>query len=916
MNKIEQLKSDIEKIEKGLNSSTTPEQFKEPLRKTLKGKKDELESLMQEKKEAPKKQEAPVKKAESVKKEVTGKKAGVKSSKILEDCKKILSKHNKEKKSAVERIKERKKQGKPAKLTPSETVSKTAKSVKSKIVEMKDKTDNGLPMSEVHKLSNGIVATVKSTLSGIKNNVEKREFINNLISEIRSLSNSLTKVAMGGGMFEDGGGLDLLADTDGATLQNVGGTAFSNADLTPLMDITNPMFEDGGMMAKGGGISSVKISNFNKNIMGTLSFDMKLENMRKEQDFIVYPISKGDTQIMIQSDTRIGRIDMASGNGKMSQSHPNGAYGVHLQMDNLVPFQLEPNQLSELKAELSKTAGKNVGSSVVLSDNEGANDFMEKGGRYNTGRSWTLDRNQHNKSEKYERPIKERKFGEGGINMDEYFKKKKYSYEEGGIADSNTEMLMSTIRELKHHTTEIEKLVDSNTKVEAWVVAKAERSATDLSDITHYIDGKKTTEVGSEKLEHGGKLASVDVIFENPDYNYSTSINPDASEEEVRKYFVGNMFDMGVYPSENFQKVIDIKHNPSKNYDADGGMMAKGGEIKVGDILTANTGVKVKVVAYDPNFGGRVKVERQDEYGTGEISQYMPLSRFKMEDGGMMAKGGKISGKLIHKVHGVEYYQDDILIEPTSSQKLFWELNELPNNIVKKEQYFETIIDEYSDKSKKEVAQYFDENLKNGKYNYVGQNPDLYTSFDDKMADGGTLGAGSFADGGMTGGMMAAFDLNPEGNFAAEIDGKKYEIIYRDDKSKMYDLFEDGKKIKSSRAVIDVMNFADGGTLGAGSYADGGMTGGMTAGRWYKDKSGAEFRFLGRKDSGTNEGKLVFNDGTSNVYKTLDDFGSVPKEKKLFGIFEKGGKTAKKGVSKKQPLSAAKKIASAMKKKS
>lgn len=108
-------------------------------------------------------------------------------------------------------------------------------------------------------------------------------------------------------------------------------------------------------------------------------------------------------------------------------------------------------------------------------------------------------------------------------------------------------------------------------------------------------------------------------------------------------------------------------------------------------------------------------------------------------DGGIMAKGGKISGKLIHKVYGVEYYQDDSLIEPTSSEKLFWELNELPNNIEKKEQYFETVIDEYSGKSKKEVAEYFDENLKNGKYDYVGQNPDLYTSFDDKMADGGIL---------------------------------------------------------------------------------------------------------------------------------------------------------------------------------
>jgi len=60
--------------------------------------------------------------------------------------------------------------------------------------------------------------------------------------------------------FADGGAIDLLSDTSGAGLQNVGGTAFSNVDLTPQMDITNPMFanggethrSEGGMYAKGG----------------------------------------------------------------------------------------------------------------------------------------------------------------------------------------------------------------------------------------------------------------------------------------------------------------------------------------------------------------------------------------------------------------------------------------------------------------------------------------------------------------------------------------------------------------------------------------------------------------------------------------------------------------------------------------
>jgi hypothetical protein len=66
--------------------------------------------------------------------------------------------------------------------------------------------------------------------------------------------------------------------------------------------------------------------------------------------------------------------------------------------------------------------------------------------------------------------------------------------------------------------------------------------------------------------------------------------------------------------------------------------------------------------------------------------------------------------------------------------------------------------------------------------------------------------------------------------------------------------------------------------------------GGMTAGRWYRDKSGEEFKFIGKIDSGENKGKFLFTDGQKSVYKDLEDFeGGKPKETKLFGFFENGG---------------------------
>jgi hypothetical protein len=66
--------------------------------------------------------------------------------------------------------------------------------------------------------------------------------------------------------------------------------------------------------------------------------------------------------------------------------------------------------------------------------------------------------------------------------------------------------------------------------------------------------------------------------------------------------------------------------------------------------------------------------------------------------------------------------------------------------------------------------------------------------------------------------------------------------------------------------------------------------GGMTAGRYYKDNSGKEFRYIGE-----SEGKLLFKDGEKIITKSQEDFEDAPKEKKLFGIFAEGGRV--KGIN-------------------
>ena len=62
-------------------------------------------------------------------------------------------------------------------------------------------------------------------------------------------------------------------------------------------------------------------------------------------------------------------------------------------------------------------------------------------------------------------------------------------------------------------------------------------------------------------------------------------------------------------------------------------------------------------------------------------------------------------------------------------------------------------------------------------------------------------------------------------------------------------------------------------------------SGGMTSGRWYSDKTGEEFRYIGEDSSG----KSLFNDGQKVVLKPLEDFEPAPREKKLFKFFRMGG---------------------------
>lgn len=79
------------------------------------------------------------------------------------------------------------------------------------------------------------------------------------------------------------------------------------------------------------------------------------------------------------------------------------------------------------------------------------------------------------------------------------------SLEHGGnIAEQNAEMVKSQTVEVKHHAEELANAMKANPTVDAWVVGKMERAASDLSDIAHYLDGKN--KIASGTMAVGGTV--------------------------------------------------------------------------------------------------------------------------------------------------------------------------------------------------------------------------------------------------------------------------------------------------------------------------------------------------------------------------------------------------------------------------
>jgi hypothetical protein len=109
-----------------------------------------------------------------------------------------------------------------------------------------------------------------------------------------------------------------------------------------------------------------------------------------------------------------------------------------------------------------------------------------------------------------------------------YFPNVWQKFAKGGKVNENAEMVLNQNTQIKHHTEELKSIVKTGVEVPAWVVAKINRSANDISDATHYLDGETKMAKGGY-LEYQGTLTddALKFILSNdfPNENYEVNYN-------------------------------------------------------------------------------------------------------------------------------------------------------------------------------------------------------------------------------------------------------------------------------------------------------------------------------------------------------------------------------------------------------
>jgi predicted ABC-type ATPase len=221
----------------------------------------------------------------------------------------------------------------------------------------------------------------------------------------------------------------------------------------------------------------------------------------------------------------------------------------------------------------------------------------------------------------------------------------------GNLGKETNEMFESQIVETKHHAKELDSLVDSKTEIEPWVLAKMTRAKTDLSDLTHYLDGRK------KSFENGGNIVWSDAVIGDS----ALVVSENKMGLIVKDY--GRKFHLK-FP-DGKEKTYDASE--LHFYKLGDDEYGEGGEIKSGDVfLNTERGnlfeVKVKT---DTSFDGKKEKyyvlksippnpnELPQVMLVYEFERYLKYGHFKKQPQNKKMAGGGELGRIY-----IEFYDD------------------------------------------------------------------------------------------------------------------------------------------------------------------------------------------------------------------------------------------------------------------
>jgi hypothetical protein len=630
---IELLKEDIATMQEVMDDSSTPQNVKDAMKQPLMEAKKQLAEMESDKGSEVVKGKMAVGKTGKLEKPKAEKpKSEKKGLSALQKCQELLAKYTNEKKTAQERIDKRKASGKPAELTPAETIAKASKVVGNKIKDIKE-SDKKLTKTEIQKIVSGIESTILNTISAIVEVEDRKDFIQELIEYLKNLdSNSDVEiknllgeqyvefVKILGENIKDKKFANALRKIGKENLVSTNLISIKAKDMIPTQNeidldkslkfpLKSPsdvrMYLTQKTPIKLGGNSVVTCDNGNYIVDG---------HHRWSQIYVINPQAEVSCLDLTDLKTpfdglKASQMAIAS---DIEQVPTKPVKGINL--------------LTIRKNELVKYVAENITNEVV----EVFKEF-----KIMDPAEWIY----HNISlmQINNKPVKNAPLREFMPQTDEAKNWQDYipnvskiestNFRDGGkVEEHNIDMLHNLVTQIKHHSYELMKNIHKNDDVEAWVVSKAQRASTDLSDIAHYLEGQK------KKFDDGGyvnKMNSVLVKFANPKYNYVTSIN--GSEDSARKYFVGKNFNVGSFPKEDFQKVIDIEFYPALKSFANGGELSteeyQWFSDNVGNELHHGYSVGNGVVVTQPDTGYYGKQGYiYDAYGTYKFKVVIPIN--------------------------------------------------------------------------------------------------------------------------------------------------------------------------------------------------------------------------------------------------------------------------------------------------